>query len=72
MRLAVSDNGCGIPTELHDKIFEPYFSTKAPGQGTGLGLTVVRQLLDMHGGRVSLESRVGAGSTFTVELPAAG
>jgi signal transduction histidine kinase len=69
--LRVQDNGCGIPTSrLHD-IFTPYHTSKAPGQGTGLGLTVVRDIVQSHGGKVRVKSQVQGGSLFTVELPVA-
>ncbi|MEW5877734.1 MAG: ATP-binding protein [Acidobacteriota bacterium] len=69
--LAVSDNGCGIPEEVLPRIFEPFFSTKGPEKGTGLGLAVVHGIVTQHGGRVEVESAVGRGSTFTVVLPTA-
>lgn len=67
--IAISDNGSGIPIELHDKIFEPGFTTKGPSVGTGLGLSICRQIVQEHGGRIELESEVGHGSTFTIVLP---
>jgi two-component system NtrC family sensor kinase len=63
------DTGCGIPPENLGRIFEPFFSTKEGG--TGLGLDVSRQITERHGGRISVESEVGKGSTFTVWLPMA-
>ena len=70
VRLEVADTGCGIPPETQARIFEPFFTTKPVGQGTGLGLAVVRSVVERHKGAVSLRSRVGAGSTFTILLPA--
>lgn len=69
--LRVSDTGVGIPPELHQRIFEPFYSGKAPGQGTGLGLSVVHGIVGRLGGRVELSSAPGEGSVFTVYLPAA-
>jgi PAS domain S-box-containing protein len=68
--ISVSDTGQGIPPEIQDRIFEPFFTTKVVGQGTGLGLSVSLGIIQEHGGRISVESRVGQGSTFTVRLPA--
>ncbi|MEK7382982.1 MAG: ATP-binding protein [Elusimicrobiota bacterium] len=65
----VSDAGSGIPQDVLDKIFAPFFTTKA--RGTGLGLAVVRKVVDHHRGRVEVESRVGAGTTFKISLPTA-
>ena len=71
MRVKVVDNGPGIPEDIRALIFEPFFTTKAKGEGTGLGLGIVRKIVDKHGGSVSVES--GAGRTcFTVALPVSG
>ena len=67
----VSDTGPGIPFSERKEIFEAFFSTKQPGRGTGLGLFVSSQIVREHGGRIDLESEDGAGSTFSVALPAA-
>jgi C4-dicarboxylate-specific signal transduction histidine kinase len=71
VRLVVADTGPGIAPESLDAIFEPYFTTKPTDRGTGLGLTVVRQLVELYQGRVTVESEVGAGTRFVIELPAA-
>jgi len=70
VEIAVRDNGGGIPQEIRDKIFDPFFTTKEKGKGTGLGLATVYNVVRSHGGTISLESEVGAGTTFSVLLPA--
>jgi signal transduction histidine kinase len=67
--IAISDTGCGIPPENRERIFAPFFTTKAVGVGTGLGLDIVRKIVEIHHGRIELESEVGRGSTFRVYLP---
>jgi PAS domain S-box-containing protein len=69
VRLEVQDTGVGIPQAHLRDIFNPFFTTKAPGQGTGLGLFVVHAILQRYGGDVRVASELGAGTTFTVELP---
>lgn len=69
VELAVSDTGVGIPETLHARIFEPFFTTKAPGRGTGLGLASVLQTVTDLRGTLSLISRPGKGTTFTLRLP---
>jgi C4-dicarboxylate-specific signal transduction histidine kinase len=69
--LRVADNGCGIEAEHRERVFLPYFTTKASGRGTGLGLAVVKQFVDAYGGTLAFESEVGVGTTFTAALPAA-
>jgi CheY-like chemotaxis protein len=68
-RLTVSDGGTGIPAELIDRIFEPFFSTKGRQRGTGLGLAVVHGVIRAHGGFCRLRSAVGAGTQFDIYLP---
>ncbi len=63
----VQDNGPGIPEEIRDRIFNPFFTTK--DEGTGLGLTVSRRIVEEHGGRIMVASELYKGSTFTIELP---
>lgn len=65
--IAFKDTGIGIPERNMGKLFNPFFTTKAKGQG--LGLAVCKKLVEAHGGRISVESKLGAGSTFTVKLP---
>ena len=69
VRVAIRDNGCGIPGENLDRIFDPFFSTKEPGQGTGLGLSVSYGIIHDHGGKIEVESEKGMGSEFTILLP---
>ena len=64
-----SDNGPGIPSELQPRIFEPYFTTKEQGKGTGLGLAVVNGIVRGCGGAITMESQAGQGTTFQVRLP---
>src|SRR5690606_14901736 len=69
VRIVVRDQGTGIPEELQERVFEPLFTTKQPGQGTGLGLPLVYNLVSGHGGAVSIESARGVGTSVTVRLP---
>jgi len=67
--LAVSDTGIGIPADIRERIFEPFYSTKSAGQGTGLGLSIIHGIVADHGGRIAVQSTVGRGTTFTITLP---
>jgi PAS domain S-box-containing protein len=69
IRLEVRDTGEGIPPEHLQDIFNPFYTTKAPGQGTGLGLSVVHSILQRYQGEIRVESEVGVGTTFTIDLP---
>ena len=69
IRLVVADTGCGMSKETLDKLFTEFFSTKG-SKGTGLGLPVTKKIIEEHGGRIEVESRPGAGTTFTIFLPA--
>ena len=69
LRLSISDTGHGIPQDVMKKVFEPFFTTKEFGQGTGLGLTVVKGIIEEHQGSIAVESEEGKGTTFTILLP---
>lgn len=69
VELEVADTGCGVATDVLEKIFEPFFTTKEGPRGTGLGLAVVRHVVQAHGGDVAVESELGSGSRFIVNLP---
>ena len=65
----VTDNGGGVPEELREKIFQPFFTTKPTGEGTGLGLSMSYDIVKQHGGLLSLTSETGKGTTFQIRLP---
>ena len=67
--LSFADTGSGIPAEIRDKIFEPFFSTKPVGKGTGLGLFIVFGVIQRHGGSIQVDSAPGGGTIFTITLP---
>jgi signal transduction histidine kinase len=67
--VSVKDNGNGIPGSIKDKIFQPFFTTKPTGQGTGLGLSLSYDIVKAHGGEITLNSKAGAGSEFIIKLP---
>jgi two-component system cell cycle sensor histidine kinase/response regulator CckA len=69
IRVCVRDSGRGIPADAIDRIFDPFFTTKAPGKGTGLGLTIVRSIVEAAGGEVTVQSEAGDGTAFTIRLP---
>ena len=69
VKLAVRDTGCGIAPEIIDKIWDPFFTTKRPGEGTGLGLSVVHGIIKQHEASITVESEAGLGCTFTAYFP---
>lgn len=71
VEILVEDNGAGIPTDSLEQIFEPFYTTKGRETGTGLGLSISQQIVEEHGGSIEVASELGAGSRFTVRLPAA-
>ena len=69
IEISVKDNGNGIPDSIKEKIFQPFFTTKPTGQGTGLGLSLAYDIVKAHGGEIKVESKDGDGSQFTITLP---
>jgi len=70
VEIDVSDDGCGIPEEIRERIYDPFFTTKEVGRGSGQGLAIARSVVvDKHGGCLSCSSQVGQGTTFTIRLP---
>jgi len=69
MEIIVKDNGNGIPKKVVDKIFQPFFTTKPTGQGTGLGLSLSYDIIKAHGGEIKVESKEGEGAEFVILLP---
>ena len=70
VEITVRDNGTGIPPEIRDKLFQPFFTTKPTGEGTGLGLSISYDIItQQHGGTITVESEPGAYTEFTIRLP---
>jgi two-component system, NtrC family, sensor kinase len=69
VEIRVSDNGNGISQKVFDKIFQPFFTTKPPGEGTGLGLSLSYDVTKAHGGEIKVETKEGAGTAFVIWLP---
>ena len=67
--ISISDNGPGIPDSIKDKIFQPFFTTKPTGQGTGLGLSLSYDIIKAHGGEIKVETKENEGTTFIITLP---
>jgi signal transduction histidine kinase len=70
VEIRIRDNGIGIPPEIKDKLFQPFFTTKPTGEGTGLGLSISYDIVtQQHSGTIAVDSRVGEFTEFTVRLP---
>ncbi len=69
VKVSIGDTGAGIPEDIREKIFNPFFTTKKAGEGSGLGLDIVRKLVEKHNGRIYFESKINVGTTFFVEIP---
>ena len=69
VEIRVADNGNGIPQNIVDKIFQPFFTTKPTGQGTGLGLSLSYDIVKAHGGELKVETKEKAGTVFIIQLP---
>ena len=70
VRIEIADTGTGIPPDVLERIWEPFFSTKKSDQGTGLGLSTVRGIIESHHGLIQVETAAGRGTTFIIHLPA--
>ena len=68
IEIKIKDNGNGIPPKILDKIFQPFFTTKPTGEGTGLGLSLAYDIVKAHGGEIKVESKENEGSIFTIQL----
>jgi signal transduction histidine kinase len=69
VEIKVADNGNGIPQKVVDKIFQPFFTTKPTGQGTGLGLSLSYDIIKAHGGEIKVETKEGEVTAFIIQLP---
>lgn len=69
VKIMIEDNGSGIPTHIQDKVFDPFFTTKPIGQGTGLGLALCYQTIQLHDGKIQLQSKPGEGTQLLIEMP---
>jgi two-component system NtrC family sensor kinase len=70
VEVRIRDNGTGIPPDIKDKLFQPFFTTKPTGEGTGLGLSISYDIVtQQHGGTITVDSEVGAFTEFTIRLP---
>ena len=67
--ITVKDNGPGIPSNIIDKIFQPFFTTKPTGQGRGLGLSLSYNIIKAHGGELKVETKEGEGAEFIIKVP---
>lgn len=71
IEISIKDNGPGIPDSIKDKIFQPFFTTKPTGQGTGLGLSLSYDIVKAHGGELTLDGNEEVGTQFTIKIPLA-
>ncbi len=69
LEITVTDSGSGIPEELRHQVFEPFFSTKSPDQGSGMGLAIVKEIMEAHGGQITMSSEINTGTTFSLYFP---
>src|SRR6185503_13305437 len=69
IEIRVKDNGSGIPQKVMDKIFQPFFTTKPTGEGTGLGLSLSYDIIKAHSGEIKVETKEGEGAEFIIQLP---
>jgi signal transduction histidine kinase len=69
IEICIKDNGNGIPDKIKEKIFQPFFTTKPTGQGTGLGLSLSYDIIKAHGGALTVTSKEGEGSEFIISIP---
>ncbi len=69
LEISVRDNGTGIPQKVLDKIFQPFFTTKPTGQGTGLGLSLSYDIIKAHGGEIKVDTEEGEGTEFIIQIP---
>ena len=67
--VSIKDSGPGIPMHVQPHVFEPFFTTKSRGEGSGLGLDIVKKIVEKHNGEISFQTEIGEGTTFFVELP---
>ena len=72
IEIIVSDSGNGIPKNIVDKVFQPFFTTKPTGQGTGLGLSLSYDIIKAHGGKIKVNTKEGESSEFIIQLPLTG
>ena len=69
LMVSISDTGPGIPEEIQPKIFQPFFTTKPAGEGSGLGLDIIKRIVDKHNGKIAFQTQAGVGTTFSVTIP---
>ena len=67
--IKIADSGCGIADAIKDRIFEPFFTTRTSGEGSGMGLAIVKKIVEQHKGQIAVQTAVGVGTTVTLVLP---